>query len=92
MKDILGQLLMQARGAWRYRWYALATAWVIVLAGWVYETPAFVSAARKASLVVSACAGAAHTRLQANTPADRARAIVFLRCTPESYGPRARPG
>jgi hypothetical protein len=42
--------------------------------------------------VVSACAGAANTMPEANTPADTAKAIVLLRCTPESYGPRLRRG
>lgn len=34
MKEALGQLLMQARGAWRFRWPALAAAWAIALVGW----------------------------------------------------------
>jgi hypothetical protein len=50
-------------------------------------TPAFVSAERNVSSVGSACAGAAHTRPEANTPADMERAIVLVRCTPEAYGP-----
>ena len=27
MKETLGHLLMQVRGAWRFRWYALAMTW-----------------------------------------------------------------
>lgn len=34
MKETLGQILMQIRGAWRFRWYALGTAWVIAIIGW----------------------------------------------------------
>jgi len=34
IKETLGQILMQARGTWRFRWYALATAWIIAIAGW----------------------------------------------------------
>ncbi len=33
MQDILAQLLLMLRGAWRYRWPALALTWVIALGG-----------------------------------------------------------
>jgi polysaccharide chain length determinant protein (PEP-CTERM system associated) len=36
IQEILQQLLTYLRGIWRYRWYAVATAWVIALAGWVF--------------------------------------------------------
>jgi polysaccharide chain length determinant protein (PEP-CTERM system associated) len=35
MHDLANQLLSILRAMWRYRWYALATAWLIALAGWV---------------------------------------------------------
>jgi polysaccharide chain length determinant protein (PEP-CTERM system associated) len=35
MKEIIDQVLDELRGAWRYRWYALAAAWAIALAGWL---------------------------------------------------------
>jgi len=35
MQDILAQLLLMLRGAWRYRWPALALAWAVALAGWL---------------------------------------------------------
>ena len=35
MQDILAQLLLMLRGAWRYRWPALALTWAIALAGWL---------------------------------------------------------
>jgi polysaccharide chain length determinant protein (PEP-CTERM system associated) len=35
MSDLLKELLIQIRGGWRYRWPAVATAWVIALAAWV---------------------------------------------------------
>lgn len=35
MSDLLKELLIQIRGSWRYRWAAVATAWVIGLAAWV---------------------------------------------------------
>ncbi|MGH8218574.1 MAG: XrtA system polysaccharide chain length determinant [Steroidobacteraceae bacterium] len=34
MKETLGQILIQIRGAWRYHWYALAAAWVVAIVGW----------------------------------------------------------
>jgi polysaccharide chain length determinant protein (PEP-CTERM system associated) len=34
VKEFIGQLLLQIRGAWRYRWFALATAWLAALVGW----------------------------------------------------------
>jgi polysaccharide chain length determinant protein (PEP-CTERM system associated) len=34
MHESLSQLLLTARGMWRYRWPALACAWVIALLGW----------------------------------------------------------
>ncbi|MFT4517672.1 MAG: polysaccharide chain length determinant protein (PEP-CTERM system associated) [Halioglobus sp.] len=36
MQEILGQLLSYVWGVWRHRWLALAIAWVIAIAGWVY--------------------------------------------------------
>ena len=35
MQEILAQLLLMLRGAWRYRWPALALAWAVALAGWL---------------------------------------------------------
>jgi len=35
MQDLLAQFLLMLRGAWRYRWHALALAWAVALAGWV---------------------------------------------------------
>jgi polysaccharide chain length determinant protein (PEP-CTERM system associated) len=39
--ELLDQVLTQARGAWRYRWYAAAVAWIIAIFGWtaVHLTP-----------------------------------------------------
>jgi polysaccharide chain length determinant protein (PEP-CTERM system associated) len=34
MKESLAQILMQARGMWRFRWYALLAAWTIAVLGW----------------------------------------------------------
>lgn len=34
MKELFGQILMQVRGAWRFRWWALAAVWAIALLGW----------------------------------------------------------
>jgi len=34
MQDLLDEILRQLRGAWRYRWWALAAAWAVCLAGW----------------------------------------------------------
>ena len=34
MQALIGQFLMQLRGALRYRWYAVIAAWVAALAGW----------------------------------------------------------
>ena len=35
MQEILAQLLLMLRGAWRYRWPALALAWAVALVGWL---------------------------------------------------------
>ena len=35
MQEILAQLLLMLRGAWRYRWPALALTWAVALAGWL---------------------------------------------------------
>ncbi len=35
MSDLLKELLIQIRGAWRYRWAAVAVAWAVGLAGWI---------------------------------------------------------
>lgn len=35
MEDFISQLLLHARGIWKYRWYAIAVMWVVALAGWI---------------------------------------------------------
>jgi len=35
MQDIIAQVLIVLRGAWRYRWYGVAIAWLVALVGWV---------------------------------------------------------
>lgn len=41
MHEVVEQGITYARGVWRFRWYAMALAWVIVLVGWtiVYRMP-----------------------------------------------------
>ncbi|MEJ2345797.1 MAG: Wzz/FepE/Etk N-terminal domain-containing protein [Gammaproteobacteria bacterium] len=41
MYELLDQLLNYLRGIWRFRWYALGLAWVVVLVGWaiVFRLP-----------------------------------------------------
>jgi polysaccharide chain length determinant protein (PEP-CTERM system associated) len=34
MQEILNQVLTEMRGAWRFRWIAMATAWIICIIGW----------------------------------------------------------
>lgn len=34
MQDVIAQALVLLRGAWRYRWPAVAAAWVIAVIGW----------------------------------------------------------
>jgi len=34
MKDLLDQLLSHVKGAWRFRWPAVAVAWTVALLGW----------------------------------------------------------
>lgn len=36
MQDTLAQLLSYLLGIWRHRWIALAVAWMIAIAGWVF--------------------------------------------------------
>jgi polysaccharide chain length determinant protein (PEP-CTERM system associated) len=35
MQDLIAKLIPLIRGAWRYRWAAVGTMWVIAIAGWV---------------------------------------------------------
>ena len=35
MQEIIAQVLVTLRGAWRYRWYAVAVAWIVAIAGWI---------------------------------------------------------
>ena len=35
MQDTLAQVLVLLRGAWRYRWVAVAAAWLVAIPGWV---------------------------------------------------------
>jgi polysaccharide chain length determinant protein (PEP-CTERM system associated) len=34
MVEFISQLLLHARGVWRFRWHALAVAWAVALIGW----------------------------------------------------------
>lgn len=36
MQELLAQILLMLRGAWRFRWPALALVWLIALAGWLF--------------------------------------------------------
>ncbi|HJY38819.1 MAG TPA: hypothetical protein VJ299_15185, partial [Steroidobacteraceae bacterium] len=36
MQPLIIQILDEVRGAWRFRWVALAAAWAVCLAGWGY--------------------------------------------------------
>lgn len=36
MKESLGRILMQVRGMWRFRWYALAAAWAVMVVSCAY--------------------------------------------------------
>jgi polysaccharide chain length determinant protein (PEP-CTERM system associated) len=35
MEDLISQLLSSVRGIWKYRWLAVATMWLVGIAGWV---------------------------------------------------------
>ena len=41
MEDLISQLLSSVRGIWKYRWHAVAVAWVVALGGWIkaYSMP-----------------------------------------------------
>ncbi|SEP27399.1 XrtA system polysaccharide chain length determinant [Nitrosovibrio sp. Nv6] len=41
MEELTSQLLVYLKGVWKYRWIALAAAWIVALAGWVivYKLP-----------------------------------------------------
>jgi polysaccharide chain length determinant protein (PEP-CTERM system associated) len=34
MEELISQLIASLKGIWKYRWYALATAWLVAAAGW----------------------------------------------------------
>ena len=36
MQEIIAQVLVLLRGAWRYRWLAVALAWIISVGGWIF--------------------------------------------------------
>ncbi len=35
MREIIDLIIAELRGSWRYRWLAIAAAWLVCLAGWV---------------------------------------------------------
>lgn len=36
MQETIKRILIYGRDMWRYRWYAIAMAWIVVLAGWAF--------------------------------------------------------
>jgi len=42
MHELADQLQSQLKAIWRHRWYAIASAWLIAIVGWiaVYQMPA----------------------------------------------------
>lgn len=34
MKEVITEIMVILRGAWRYRWHAVVTAWVVAVLGW----------------------------------------------------------
>ena len=36
MNELFHLLRTELRGSWRYRWYAIITAWAVCLAGWLF--------------------------------------------------------
>lgn len=49
MQETLGGIIFYARSIWRYRWYAMAVTWLIVLLGWavVSKKPVIYTASAK---------------------------------------------
>ena len=41
MEDLISQLLSNVRGIWKYRWHAVAVAWLVAMGGWIkaYSMP-----------------------------------------------------
>jgi polysaccharide chain length determinant protein (PEP-CTERM system associated) len=41
MDELISQLLSHLRGMWKYRWYSVASVWVVAMAGWLvsYSLP-----------------------------------------------------
>jgi polysaccharide chain length determinant protein (PEP-CTERM system associated) len=35
MQEVISQILIALRGAWRYRWHGVAVAWIIAIVGWI---------------------------------------------------------
>ncbi len=52
MQTIIEQIVLHIRAMWRYRWYAMAAAWILVCLGWVvvFRTPTIYTA--KANIYV----------------------------------------
>jgi polysaccharide chain length determinant protein (PEP-CTERM system associated) len=59
MHEILEQLQEQFRSAWRYRWWALITAWVVAALGWliVFSIPSQYSASARVYIDASSRLG-----------------------------------
>jgi len=49
LQQLLSELLDHARGMWRFRWHALAVAWIVAIPGWsaVYRMPDVYEASAK---------------------------------------------
>ncbi|MEN6587990.1 MAG: XrtA system polysaccharide chain length determinant [Sulfuricella sp.] len=41
MEELITQLLIYVKGVWKYRWFAITSAWVVAITGWiiVYKLP-----------------------------------------------------
>ena len=57
VQDVVKVAIAEARGAWRYRWYAMGVAWAVCIVGWLAVYAVYIHLVRGAPISLLVFAG-----------------------------------
>ena len=78
MSQVVDQAIDELRGAWRFRWLAMAAAWVVCLGGWlfVFAMPDMYEATAKVYVDTRSVLGPLLDKLTVRTDVDSQLTLV----------------